>query len=265
MKKVTRVGEKYITKKGYEIEITEYFSCKDCTIKFLIDNTEVRNVPFSQIKSGYVKYKNERTMASKGFLGLGDYNATNNSNLYYRTWASIFQRTYKNKKDKQFILCEEWHEYQNFANWYKANHKRGYVLNTGFLNSTNVTIFSPETCCFLPYKLHAIFRETKDNGYPLGVYFKGHGNYLCQLNGRYLGVTETVEQGEKLVMENKKKYLIKLAKKYRRTVGEDLYNKLINYEFPKFENNLQQQKFRQLEEERLREKDKQRKLKCKQN
>ena len=39
---VDRVGEKYITNEGYEIEIIEYFGANNCTIKFN-DGTISRN------------------------------------------------------------------------------------------------------------------------------------------------------------------------------------------------------------------------------
>ena len=38
MKKLNRVGERYITNEGYEIEIIKYNSARDCAIKFTVNN-----------------------------------------------------------------------------------------------------------------------------------------------------------------------------------------------------------------------------------
>lgn len=54
MKVKNRVGKKYITNVGYEIEIIEYFNAKNSTIKFN-DNTLIKNVVFKQIKNRNIK------------------------------------------------------------------------------------------------------------------------------------------------------------------------------------------------------------------
>lgn len=52
--KVSRVGEKYITNEGYEIEIVEYFGAKVCTIKF--DNgVTIKNKQYNDIVRGKIK------------------------------------------------------------------------------------------------------------------------------------------------------------------------------------------------------------------
>lgn len=40
--KNNRVGEKYFTKEGYEVEIIEYFDAYNCTINFININVRVQ-------------------------------------------------------------------------------------------------------------------------------------------------------------------------------------------------------------------------------
>lgn len=48
-----RVGEKYVTNQGYEIEIIEYFKSSNCTVKFEDNNkTIVNNLEYSKITKG---------------------------------------------------------------------------------------------------------------------------------------------------------------------------------------------------------------------
>ena len=49
-----RVGEKYITNEGYEIEIIEYFGANNCTIKFN-DDTISRNKKYRHVKNGNIQ------------------------------------------------------------------------------------------------------------------------------------------------------------------------------------------------------------------
>ena len=49
-----RIGEKYTTNEGYEVEILEYFKWDNCTIRFK-NGTIVKNVQYSNIKTGKIK------------------------------------------------------------------------------------------------------------------------------------------------------------------------------------------------------------------
>ena len=49
-----RVGEKYITNEGYEIEIIEYFGVFKCTIRFN-NGISIKNKVYSAIIKGCIK------------------------------------------------------------------------------------------------------------------------------------------------------------------------------------------------------------------
>ena len=52
---IDRVGEKYLTKEGYEIEIIEYFNKKNMTIKFN-NGYKMYNVCFTNIKKALLSF-----------------------------------------------------------------------------------------------------------------------------------------------------------------------------------------------------------------
>ena len=54
-----RVGEKYITNEGYNIEIVEYINSNNCTVQFK-DGSRLYNRAFGDIKRGEVKNPNNK-------------------------------------------------------------------------------------------------------------------------------------------------------------------------------------------------------------
>jgi hypothetical protein len=70
MKKLNRIGEKYITNEGYEIIIIEYFSAINCTIQFK-DGYVVKNKRYGDILRGQVKNinhkKGEKYFTNEGY------------------------------------------------------------------------------------------------------------------------------------------------------------------------------------------------------
>jgi hypothetical protein len=69
---INRVGEKYITKEGYEVEIIEYFNNINCTIKFNDKNTTIlKNIRMCNLRVGSVSNPYHKSVYSIGYLGEG--------------------------------------------------------------------------------------------------------------------------------------------------------------------------------------------------
>ena len=74
----------------------------------------------------------------------------------YCKWVSMLNRCYGNHEGNNYCykgvyVCDEWHNYQNFADWFYANYPkdgRRYDLDKDLL-SGDVKIYSPKTCTFL--------------------------------------------------------------------------------------------------------------------
>ena len=67
-----RVGEKYITNEGCEVEIIEYFSATNCTVRFMCGLIRP-NIFFNNVKKGNIKNPHHPSVYNVGFIGVGKY------------------------------------------------------------------------------------------------------------------------------------------------------------------------------------------------
>ena len=171
-----RIGQKHVTKQGYEIELIEYIGANNCTILFN-DGTILKDRSYSEILRKSIKNPNHKTTYNLGFIGQGVYDTTSHNGLVYKTWSSIFQRCYSGIKHvyKDVTVCEEWHNFQNFAEWFYKNYNpkymEGWHLDKDILVKGN-KVYSPETCCFVPREVNNFFtkKTAKGNNLPTGVH-----------------------------------------------------------------------------------------------
>lgn len=187
-----RTGEKYITNQGYEVEITDYVTCKNMTIIFNDKKkTVLKNVRYGDLKKGNIRNPNHPSKLGIGYIGQGCYLSSlkGDSTRSYIKWFHILERgyckKYKNKKPtyKNVTVCEEWHNFQNFAKWFEENYVEGFDLDKDILVKGN-KMYSPETCCFVPQEINALFTKSdKMRGkLLLGVSYHSYGMYQVSLS-----------------------------------------------------------------------------------
>jgi hypothetical protein len=240
MKKLNRIGEKYITKEGYQIEIIEYIRDNNCTIKF--ENNIIKsNINFAHIKTGKIKNPYHLSVYNVGYTGEGSYSLTFNRKAVksYNVWNSMLQRCYDKefqKKQSTYINCyvdENWKNFQNFAKWFEDNYIEGFQLDKDLLIKNNKK-YGPNTCCFIPQELnHAIIKNNnKKSNYPTGVR-KDKNKFSAQISmyGKniYLGMFNTIEEASIVYNKAKIKYINTIIEKYKNKLPQQIYNKLINY------------------------------------
>ncbi len=72
-------------------------------------------------------------------------------------------------------VCDEWHDFQVFAQWYKSNYIEGYHLDKDIKINGN-KVYSPSACLFVSPSENAIeanskhFNFTNPDGYKIDVY-----------------------------------------------------------------------------------------------
>lgn len=219
------------------VEIINYRSAIDIDVRFS-DGTIITNVEYSNLKKGSVKNPCEPRIYGIGFIGVGKYDYINNLTAY-RTWSGMIKRCYDEKNLKQFpsyIGCSvhsEWHNFQNFAKWFYENYKGGFNLDKDLIEIGN-KIYGPNTCCFVPIEINNILTHNKKTRSitSTGVYpYNGKYRASVQEGGKrvYLGVFKTDEEAFNAYKIEKESYIKKQADKYRRELGEIIYNNLINY------------------------------------
>ena len=239
----SKIGEKFLTRQGCEIEVVQYFNSSNCTIKF--DNgVLMKNVQYGHIKRGVIKSPFYPSINGVGYIGSGKF--LYNKNTKCRgIWKSMLQRCYnKNFQEKQptykgCSVATEWHNFQNFAEWFEENyepHMEGFHFDKDILVKGN-KIYSPETCCFIPFEINLLFTANNINRgkYPIGVsFFKDLKKFIsaCSINGtqKSLGYFDTPEEAFQAYKTAKEKHIKEVADKWKEQITEQTYQALYNYQ-----------------------------------
>ncbi len=232
-----RVGEKYITKEGYEIEIVRYGNSHDCDVLFLNGGHIVSSKYYREIINGSIKNPFHKSVFGVGYFGQGRFSSDKNKNAY-RTWINVLQRGYyqeyklKNPSYKGCSVAEKWHNFQNFAKWFEENYVEGWHLDKDILVKGN-KIYSPETCCFVPREINNLFiiYNRKRGNLPIGV--RKEVGYSARLNKKgkniHLGTFTTIKEAFNAYKVAKEIYIKEMANEWRCQINSSVYEALVNY------------------------------------
>jgi hypothetical protein len=196
------------TKNNGKLEIIEYIdSYKKVSVRF-IGYEHIVTASADRIRRGVVKNVLLPSVFGKGYVGLGSYSATKHKKAY-QIWVNMLQRCYlgichdKQPTYLECTVCEEWHNFQNFADWfYKlSNFTTGYQLDKDIKVKGNKH-YSPTTCLFVPQPLNLLIRtheNIKEKGCPVGVRFNKRDKYFnasiyYEGSQKNLGCFKTLEE-----------------------------------------------------------------------
>ena len=187
-----------------------------------------------------------------GYYGEGKYKARKNNNemtIQYRYWFNMIQRCYsekelnRNKTYENVTVCEEWHNFQNFAKWFDDNYYEvdgeRMNLDKDILIKGN-KIYSPETCVFVPQRINVIFtkRQNGRGSLPIGVRYMNK-KFQARCNVKYkneksksvnLGTYDNVYEAFNEYKKFKEKYIKEVADEYKSKIPKKLYDALYIYE-----------------------------------
>lgn len=137
----------------------------------------------------------------------------------HKTWYAMLKRCYDEAYQQvkpTYIgctVCEEWHTFSVFLDWYREHYQDGYELDKDLLIVDN-KLYSPTTCLMIPKWLNVFFtnRSRCRGDYPLGVsYYHRNGKYRGQvsIDGKIksLGYFDTPELAHAAWRAEKIKYL----------------------------------------------------------
>lgn len=119
----------------------------------------------------------------------------------YKVWRSSLNRCYA-KNDighirayKDAEVCKEWWYYSKFLEWYNDNYVEGYVLDKDICNTTDVKLYCPENCNFIPQEINKIFRASKVHFIDKTPNKRGKYNARLSLYGKdtIIGYYDTLE------------------------------------------------------------------------
>lgn len=241
-----KVGDKYETNEGCEVEVVEYKNCGNVLIKFLDNFGHQRYVQAVHLREGRVKNPYHRSVAGVGYIGFGDFSVVKNKKLTkeYICWKSMVERCHdelvrsKRPTYKDVSLCEEWHNFQNFAKWHveqTGSSNKGWHLDKDLLIKNN-KVYCPEACVFIPQEINSFLAVPKkvSKTEPIGVYFeKDSGKYVaCCHNGfrqKKIGRFDCVEKAYSEYASFKELLARKLAIEWKDYLDKRAFEALMNY------------------------------------
>ena len=149
------INKVYTSNKHGDFKVVNYRSSSEVEIEFLATGYQCK-VDASNIRRGTIKDLLTRTIVGVGFIGGLTHKTSINGvrTKEYTTWHNMLERCYSEKAQaihptyKGCTVCDEWHNFQNFAKWFLANNKDGLHLDKDIKTKGN-KVYSPENCMFV--------------------------------------------------------------------------------------------------------------------
>ena len=253
-RKIDRTGEEGYNREGILMRIVEYKNTNDILIEFQDKYKAMVHTNYQAFKKGGVKNPYHPSVFNIGFLGIGKHKAEEKGKQIkaYKVWVKMLQRCYdpyylnEHPTYRDCYVCEEWHNFQNFGEWWEYNvyncNNEKMCLDKDILVKGN-KVYSPETCIIVPERINLLFvkKDVNRGDYPIGV-----DEWLNKINGdKWLKVRcSTLEKRKHLgyfplnrpfqaftVYKNfKEKYIKQIADEYKEFIPKKLYDALYKYE-----------------------------------
>ena len=185
------------TNEGCDYIIIEHIDSKKVKIKFLDEHCFCKITPTTSLKTGSIKNPYFKKKYNVGYIGDGVYKSTEKgiSTRIYNCWDFMIERCYnekrnvKNKNYTNVVVCEEWHNFQNYAEWYEKSYIEGFELDKDLLQQdVENKIYSPETCIFIDCTVNLFLASGKGirNKNPNDVYkIKNSSKYTCRCSNPF--------------------------------------------------------------------------------
>ena len=243
--KIDRTGEVGYNNNGEKMIIVRCGDAKDISVQF-DDGTIVEHRTYDEFKTGRIKNPFFPIVYGVGFIGVGKFKTCDKNGKKtkcYMTWLNMLMRCYDPKRQEKYptykgcTVCEEWWNFQNFAEWYYENYyeveNEIMTLDKDILHKSN-KIYSANTCIFAPNSINVLFvKRVKERNYPIGVYKKDDKFKACVMKDNkqiHLGLFTTPEEAFLAYKEHKESYIKEVAEKYKGKIPQKLYEALMNYE-----------------------------------
>ena len=183
MVNINRIGEISKNSYGTPMKIIEYQDCHNLIVEFQDKNKFKKESTYRNFKTGRISNPYDKKVCGVGYIGNGKYTDVINHNhtIQYSHWLAMLNRCYSKKLhdlSPTYIscsVCEEWHNFQNFAKWFDENYyeinNETMCLDKDILIKGN-KVYSPDTCIFVPKSINGLFvkNDARRGKYPIGIY-----------------------------------------------------------------------------------------------
>ena len=234
-KYIIKVGDSYTLNSGESCTVT---SVDKNLIDIIFSTGNSKTVTSGDLRNGKVRNPLFKAYLGVGFEGLGRYKIYRfggGKSPEGKLWMDMINRCYNPKrliKAKSYIGCEvseDWHNFQNFADWcqnQKGFKVLGWALDKDILSKES-KIYSPDTCLFVPKELNNFFKNktqtisvlTRSTGFQSKFYLQGFQTYSPKF--------ETKDEAMCWYVYKKNETLKLLIEKYKNLLDER-FLKLVN-------------------------------------
>lgn len=227
------------------MKIVRYKNSSDVDVEFIDEYHYVKQgCAYENFKRGVVSNPYDKVVYGIGYLGNGKYNTgtAEEHTLSYMTWFGMIRRCYSKKKKEKFpayfgtcTVCDEWHNYQNFAKWFEENYievEGGLHIDKDILFPGNKE-YSPEKCLLVPQRINMLFvnhPHSNKNGLPTGIHIIKNGKLVAEYNAKRLGIYSSLDEAFASYKDAKERAIKTIAEEYKSVITRKLYEALINYE-----------------------------------
>ena len=244
--KKDRLNETRLNNNGEEMKIIRYGNTFDIDVRFE-DGTVVEHRQYKDFKIGNIKNPMTPSVYGVGFIGKGRFKTKDKNGKptkCYVTWVHMMRRCYdpkyheKKPTYKGCKVCEEWWNFQVFAEWYYSHfYEVGneiMTLDKDILHKGN-KVYSPKTCVFTPQFINVLFtkRDNERGELPIGVTKNGN-KFQARLskNGKQILLGSYTSPNEAFLAYKKAKeeYIKEVAEEYKLQIPQKLYDAMIAYE-----------------------------------
>lgn len=229
------------------MKIVDYTSRSNIIVEFQ-DNYKFRKRSTMQnFNRGGIKNPYDITVYGFGCVGVGKYEISDGVRFtpINQIWRNMIARCYYDKVKIKYPayhnceICEEWRNYQNFAQWYEDNYyvvdNETMEIDKDILHKGN-KIYAPEYCVLVPSRINLlIVNKRKCRGkFPLGVSKSTGGKFIVQTvdecgNTIRIGKFLTIEEAFIKYKDIRESIIKKVANQYKSKIPENLYNALLDY------------------------------------
>lgn len=137
------------------VEVVKYHNAFNVEVVFL-NTMQLYTFEAGNIRKGNIKDLMQPTVCDVGFIGKGPHKVRVDNKLTkaYQTWSDMMKRCYSPKRQEKqptytgCLVCDDWHNYQNFAEWYCENlpdDSLRYEVDKDIKKPGN-KVYSPEFC-----------------------------------------------------------------------------------------------------------------------
>ena len=245
VKPSVKIGDIFTTKMNGICSVVEYINARHVLVLFE-EHPCVVKCTVGCLRLGKVRNPMRPSVYNKGYLGVGKYDGTHKD--VYSIWITMLARCYSmvnpRVKINDSIVCDEWLNFQNFAEWcykqsffgFKDDKGKTYHLDKDILVFGN-RVYSPNTCCFVPQEINNLLtnKKTGSKSIKSGVSFnKERGKYIVRFSKgsktKHIGYFVTELEAFLAYKEAKEQQIKVVANRWKDQIDQRAYDALMNWE-----------------------------------